>query len=512
MHGLNIREQAYALLHRQLCCCWPLVANNYPKPELPRVSAPAAYTYQAPPPPIISTAPLQWLQTLMPPPIATSTQQGESPDLFFRTQQCADGCAFCNQKGHCIWECSLTEEYVCTGYANISNGCIHLPNLQPVPNDGSGHGVKAAIDAWFAVHMPPPPAPSVVAQPPACDSPPHSMLTYTASHFEEITDMYILQVAAVSSPELLTNADAHTPTHVNLSNSDNSNSEPNIFKVFAAEKKRCSGKAPCLPEAVQRKSAPNKPAPQDKPPMLAPQVDSPKPAPLTKPVLQVDSAKPSLQYHYHSDPEDLHLLSELHSWFWQGKLDQITPAHLCAASPSIRKDIADQHRVWWVETASYETACTSDPSFAKPHSLPNPSLTDSPEPVYSLPLQEVDIALSSGITEPSLLDQGSQIVIIRQDLAQEINTQINPTLRIQMEGANSTTNWTLGCAENLPMQVGNIPFHLHAHIIECAPFCLLLGCPFQHQLLCCLDSLPNGIRVLALATTRHSSTPFSSAV
>jgi len=57
---------------------------------------------------------------------------------------------------------------------------------------------------------------------------------------------------------------------------------------------------------------------------------------------------------------------------------------------------------------------------------------------------------------------------------------------------NSTTNWTLGCAENLSMQVGNVPFHLHAHVVECAPFRLLLEMPFQHQLLCCLDSLPNG--------------------
>src|SRR6267142_2577499 len=74
-----------------------------------------------------------------------------------------------------------------------------------------------------------------------------------------------------------------------------------------------------------------------------------------------------------------------------------------------------------------------------------------------------------------------------------------------MEGANSATNWTLGCVENLPMQVGNVPFRLHAHVVECAPFCLLLGCPFQHQLLCCLDSLPDGTVDVSIRDLRDPS-------
>jgi len=60
-----------------------------------------------------------------------------------------------------------------------------------------------------------------------------------------------------------------------------------------------------------------------------------------------------------------------------------------------------------------------------------------------------------------------------------------------MEGANGYTNWTLGCAEFLPMQVGSVPFKLHVHVVERAPFCLLLGRPFSRQLLCCIEDLPN---------------------
>ena len=107
-------------------------------------------------------------------------------------------------------------------------------------------------------------------------------------------------------------------------------------------------------------------------------------------------------------------------------------------------------------------------------------------------MQEIDIDFSNGVSEPGLLDPGSQIVVIQQDLAKEINAQVSPGLRIEMEGANSHTNWTLGCAESLSMQIGGIPFKLHAHVVERAPFRLLLGRPFTHQLLCCLEDLPSG--------------------
>src|SRR6266403_3994556 len=61
-----------------------------------------------------------------------------------------------------------------------------------------------------------------------------------------------------------------------------------------------------------------------------------------------------------------------------------------------------------------------------------------------------------------------------------------------MEGANGATNWTLGCAEYLPMRTGNISFKVHAHVVAQAPFRLLLRHPFQHALLCRIKDLPNG--------------------
>ena len=80
-----------------------------------------------------------------------------------------------------------------------------------------------------------------------------------------------------------------------------------------------------------------------------------------------------------------------------------------------------------------------------------------------------------------------------------------------MEGANCSTNWTSGCTEHLPMRVGGVTFKLYAHVIEHAPFRLLLGCPFQHQVLCSLDPLPDGSLEVHIRdpsdTSRHTLVP-----
>ena len=116
MHGLNIRDSTYTILHAQLHCRWPSIANDYPKPEA--VSAapqPATYSYQAPPAPPNSNASQQWSRTPAP---TTSTSRYEDPESFFRSRQRSEGCAFCNQKGHRIRECNLAEEYVRSGRAS----------------------------------------------------------------------------------------------------------------------------------------------------------------------------------------------------------------------------------------------------------------------------------------------------------------------------------------------------------------------------------------------------------
>jgi len=53
----------------------------------------------------------------------------------------------------------------------------------------------------------------------------------------------------------------------------------------------------------------------------------------------------------------------------------------------------------------------------------------------------------------------------------------------------------LGCAEDLDMRIGDVSFTIHAHVVCTAPFCLLLGHPFHHLLLCRLEDHPDCVDV-----------------
>jgi len=106
----------------------------------------------------------------------------------------------------------------------------------------------------------------------------------------------------------------------------------------------------------------------------------------------------------------------------EGKLAQTTPAHVLAASPTIRKDLVDKLRVKQVETSSFEEGAdattTSTPDA-------NAKVNSTPEPAYSLPLHEIDIQIGGRITEAGIIDPGSQIIVIREDLAREVGATIN---------------------------------------------------------------------------------------
>jgi len=251
MHGLNIREANYAVLHAQLCCRWPNIADDYPKPELPLTAPPpATYAYQAPPPTNASAA-QQWPRT---PALTAMTPQNDAPNSFFRSRPHAEGCAFCNQNGHRVRECSFAEEYVHAGHAIICTGRIHLPNGNPIPNDGTQHGLKSSIDAWHtactAAASAPPPAPPALRDPP-----PHPT---TVSRFEEITDSFMLQVLTTPDRRHLSNSNSDTGTDPDMprltpesdydTDSDFGNEfdedRPDIFRVFTAKKKKCANK-PC---------------------------------------------------------------------------------------------------------------------------------------------------------------------------------------------------------------------------------------------------------------------------
>ena len=205
------------------------------------------------------------------------------------------------------------------------------------------------------------------------------------------------------------------------------------------------------------------------------------------------NSRPNAQYRYTSNAEDQRLVTKLEDYLMQGKLSLTTPAHVFAASPAIHKDVVNKLKVWRMEANEYEAVSIVNPSLSEARITRAITVRDDDDPDYPsnqppatlcLPLQELDVLVGGSVKIPAIFDTGLQIVVIRQDIIQSLGVYINTQQLIKMEGANGATNWTVGCAENLTLQVGDVSFKIHAHIVEDASFGLLLGRPFQQALLC----------------------------
>ena len=292
-----------------------------PKLEYRAAPATAAYSYQttAPPPPTQqmwsapATAPI-------PTPVAPSANTSTAAP-FFQFGPRPETCVFCCAEGHRLRTCAAANKYIQSGCATWINDRINLLNGQPVPFDSSRHGLKASIDAWLALQTAAAPTPAqnqaIITHNPL----PHLNSHNTSARIEEVIESHILQVR--EAPTL-----------------DEEEFPQDIFKVFAAKKKKCSDKAPEL-------SAP------------PPKTPAPAPTPAAQisthvPATNLSDSWANAQYRYQSNAEDQQLVSQLEDYLMQGKLSLTTPAHVLAASHAIRKNIAKKLKVHRIETNEYK--------------------------------------------------------------------------------------------------------------------------------------------------------------
>ncbi|PSS37205.1 hypothetical protein PHLCEN_2v952 [Hermanssonia centrifuga] len=81
-------------------------------------------------------------------------------------------------------------------------------------------------------------------------------------------------------------------------------------------------------------------------------------------------------------------------------------------------------------------------------------------------------------TAECILDSGSQIVAMRQDVYERLGYPLNPQGAIMMQAANNAKDLTLGRVKNLPFHFGDVTLPLQVHIVRNAPYEVLLGRPF----------------------------------
>ncbi|KAF9016621.1 hypothetical protein BDZ89DRAFT_961757, partial [Hymenopellis radicata] len=81
--------------------------------------------------------------------------------------------------------------------------------------------------------------------------------------------------------------------------------------------------------------------------------------------------------------------------------------------------------------------------------------------------------------EAALLDDGSEICVIRADFASELGVDVNKHRTMLMETANGAKEQLPGCAEKLAIMVNGLKTFAHAFVVPNAPYRILLGRPWQ---------------------------------
>ena len=353
LQSLSIHELSYLVLFTQCQQRFPEIAQNLPKPLLLPAAPSASVSYQSTP-----VATQQPQQPHHPAPISapppTAAPTNPKAEFFWdKYGMQPQACAFCGHIGHRIRNCPAAEEYVDTGRVKIINRCLYLPTSEFIPNDGHGLGLKAGVDAWLAAN--PQYCSTSSAPTMQCDPLPHA----ASYSFEVIPDLAVLKGAYI------TEADTDSDT-------GGGNSYPNelydMFEVFATRK--ADPPPPKVP-------APKVPASS----AVAPTTTSSAP--------YIPNAR-TPQYRYQATAKDQHLTKQVMDWILEGKLDQITPAHILASSPPICKELAERLRPRRVETASFEQASSDsmDPVLVL-------ELATRREAEFSLPLREIDVLVNN---------------------------------------------------------------------------------------------------------------------
>ena len=81
--------------------------------------------------------------------------------------------------------------------------------------------------------------------------------------------------------------------------------------------------------------------------------------------------------------------------------------------------------------------------------------------------------------EESILDGGSQIVSMAEDVAIRLQIPWDPDIQIMMESANKQVQKTCGLARNVPFVFKDMTLYLQVHVITAPAYKVLLGRPFD---------------------------------
>jgi hypothetical protein len=201
-----------------------------------------------------------------------------------------------------------------------------------------------------------------------------------------------------------------------------------------------------------------------------------------------------------SQAEDPALQEEIIKMVLENRIEGgITLKHLFAISPMIRSKLVEYLRTHRIE------APINNPNQATYHIGEEAEDDNLIVSEAAVPLREVPCTVGNVTGELAVLDEGSSVVVIREDLWLETGLPIQRALSMKMEGAHGDVASTLGGVLKLPITLDQVTFYVQAQVVPRAPFRILLGRPFFEMTQSTIENKPGGHTLL---TVTNPNPPF----
>jgi hypothetical protein len=344
-------------------------------------------------------------------------------------------CIFCSDPEHYLSSCQHAAEYMQKGLCQKStDGQIVLPNGARInPREVPGKNLKERIDNWHKNKPLPQVSSNFVG---ATDvQPAYAWIDDT----EEPERMPEMTQREREDLQVLENLVASTQKKID-----------NTKKRLGAGRQDRDGLTTRsrAQAASQEKNAPAQPAER--------------------------SSRPDPQYRYVTPIEDPAIVKKLAEQSLDASIT-ISTRELLSVAPDVRRQIKDQLITKRVSaTALMETVDENEAPQILINNVSEDSLIVAK---HTEELRVIDI-LIHGIKVTATLDDGSQIISIRQDKWEKIGLPIRSDRIMVMESANKSKDETMGLLQDLKINVGGYDFYLQVQVVKDAPYEMLLGRPF----------------------------------
>ncbi len=390
-------------------------------------------------------------------------------------------CTFCSDPTHFIRECPKVAEFIRDGKCMRNNtGRIVLPNGSWVPGNIEGPNLAARITRYHELY----PGAIINGVNFVREQPPHASTMWYASASNQ--GAYYYSGATVEEAE-----DEDDVGYTLVSEG--------VKRTTRSTKNTEERPAP----AMRRKGPPGRPTPLSDEPSVAPppkkkSVEFQEPLPENR-----RSATTGPQYKFSTPIED----PEIAKAVLKRSLDAqftISQRELLSLSLDVRKQYKELVSTKRIPTVGILESV-------------NPEDEDNPDTSYILryanpvgPDEEVLLTGSSieklRVIYPVIedekvecvLDGGSEIIAMNKGLWQRLGIHLRPDHKITMESANSQTDSTTGLIEDLKFSIAGLEIYLKVHVVENAPFDILMGRPFFKLTACVTKDHLSGDQDLTL--------------